>query len=145
MRVELRKSGILRCERADGSVTWQKHTAGSAAFFGFHDLTHFAVETVFGYRNGFFGLIAQGWDVEDLAGKGARGALPAETMEVERFAGALDLERGGGASWNAADFGEMFGITVTEAQLCEVREKRAELFQRWKEVRESMVLEFPDA
>jgi len=48
--------GVLRCVRADGSVTWQKQTARHAAFFALHDLTHFAVETTLGYRQGFFGL-----------------------------------------------------------------------------------------
>jgi len=64
-------SGVLRCRREDGSVTWQKQTK-HAAHFAVHDLTHYAVETVLGYRRGFFGLIAEGWDVEDTTGKGAR-------------------------------------------------------------------------
>ena len=86
MRVQITKkadgSGVLRCVRADGSVTWQKQPDRHAAFFALHDLTHFAVETTLGYRQGFFGLVAEGWDFEDTGGKGARGPLPPEAVEV---------------------------------------------------------------
>ncbi len=37
-------SSVLRCTRADGSVTWQKQTR-HAMHFALHDLTHFAVES----------------------------------------------------------------------------------------------------
>src|ERR1035438_8851808 len=73
-------SGVLRCTRADGSVSWQKQ-AKHAAHFALHDLTHYAVETALGYKQGFFGLIARGWEVEDTTGKGARGAIPPEALE----------------------------------------------------------------
>ena len=97
MRIEIVKradgAGVLRCVRPDGSVTWQKQTR-HAAHFALHDLTHYAVETALGYRRGFFGLIAEGWDIEDTSGKGGRGALPAEALEVERIVGLFDSERG---------------------------------------------------
>jgi hypothetical protein len=73
-------AGVLRCTRQDRSVTWQKQTR-HAAHFALHDLTHYAVETALGYRRGFFGLIAEGWDVDDTSGKGGRGALSAEAVE----------------------------------------------------------------
>ncbi|MDX1547565.1 MAG: hypothetical protein R3247_11285, partial [Rhodothermales bacterium] len=41
-------STVLRCERADGSVTWQRRTGPTAAFFAAHDLGHYAVETTLG-------------------------------------------------------------------------------------------------
>lgn len=43
-----------------------------------HDLTHYTVETTFGYRHGFFGLIAGGWDISDFGAPWPRGPLPAE-------------------------------------------------------------------
>jgi hypothetical protein len=96
LQIEIAKqpdgAGVLRCIRQDGSVTWQKQTK-HAAHFAVHDLTHFAVETVLGYRRGFFGLIAQGWDVDDTTGKGARGVLPAEAIKVEKIVGLFDSER----------------------------------------------------
>lgn len=75
LRIEIVKqadgAGVLRGTRPDGSVTWQKQ-AKHAAHFALHDLTHYAVEIALGYRRGFFGLIAEGWDVEDTTGKGGR-------------------------------------------------------------------------
>ena len=62
-------AGVLRCTRKDGSVTWQKQTK-HAAHFALHDLTHYAVESTLGCRQGFFGLVAEGWDIEDTTGKG---------------------------------------------------------------------------
>src|SRR3984957_14106051 len=99
LQIEIAKqpdgAGVLRCIRQDGSVTWQKQTK-HAAHFAVHDLTHLAVETVLSYRRGFFGLIAEGWDVDDTTGKGARGPLPGEAGEVEQIVGLFDSERGSG-------------------------------------------------
>lgn len=99
LRIEIVKredgTGVLRCTRADGSVTWQKQPK-HGAFFALHDLTHFAVETTLGYRRGFFGLIAEGWDLQDAGGDGARGPVPAEAIEVEKIVGLFDSERGSG-------------------------------------------------
>jgi|SRR5579875_1540796 len=69
-RVEITKlangTGLLRCTRQDGSVTWQKQDR-HAAHFALRDLTHFAVKTVLRCRRVFFGLIAEGWGIEELA------------------------------------------------------------------------------
>ena len=101
MRVQITKkadgSGVLRCVRDDGSVTWQKQTDRHAAYFALHDLTHFAVETTLGFRRGFFGLIAEGWDIEDTSGKGARGSLPPEAGEAEDDRRALFSRASSGA------------------------------------------------
>src|ERR1700694_1448231 len=98
-------NGVLRCVRADGSVTWQKQER-HAAFFALHDLTHFAIESTLGFRRGFYGLIAEGWDVEDTTGKGARGALAAEAAEVENWVGLLDEERASSTIWTVEEFNE---------------------------------------
>jgi hypothetical protein len=68
---------VLQCVRRDGSVTWERHDK-QAVFFSFHGLSHLAVETVLGFRRGFYGLIAAGWDIADTTGKGKRGKLPSE-------------------------------------------------------------------
>ncbi len=98
--------GVLRCVRADGSATWQKQKSRHAAFFALHDLTHFAVESTLGFRRGFFGLIAEGWEIEETTGKHARGPLPSEAREVELIVGKLDGERACGAIWTAEDFNQ---------------------------------------
>ena len=121
---------MLRCTRHDGSITWQKQER-HAAHFALHDLTHYAVETALGYRRGFFGLIAEGWDVEDTSGKGARGALPAEAVAVERIVGLFDAERGSAALWSTEELNEFAPRALSEAEIQRVRQLRGALFHQW--------------
>jgi len=120
----------LRCTREDGSVTWQKQIR-HAAHFVLHDLTHYAVETALGYRRGFFGLIAEGWDAEDTTGKGARGPLPAEAVEVERIVGLFDSERGSSVLWTFEEFNQFSPRVLTVEDIRSVRSLRGALFQQW--------------
>jgi len=135
---------VFRCIRPDGSSTWQRHSGKAALFFPFHDLTHFAVETVFGFAQGFYGLIADGWDISDTGGKGSRGRLPPEAVLVEHIVGLLDRERVGGAppltasefSGILAELAQSDRITsnslpeVTDAQLNAVRARISDLYDR---------------
>ena len=125
--------GVLRCTREDGSVTWQKQ-ARHAAHFAPHDLTHYAVETALGYRRGFFGLIAEGWEIEDTTGKGDRGHLPPEALEVERIVGLFDAERASGELWSVDDFNRVAPRKLTESEIQSIRTLRAELFTQWSQV-----------
>ena len=146
LRVELTKradgGAVLRCTRADGTVTWQRQEGHQAAFFPLHDLTHHAVETTLGYRRGFLGLVAEGWEIADTTGKGARGPLPPEAMLVERLVGLLDVERASHVRWTAAEFAEQLaavgadprdgrGRPLTDEALARVRARRADHFTRW--------------
>jgi hypothetical protein len=137
LQIEIAKqpdgAGVLRCTRQDGSVTWQKQTR-HAAHFAPHDLTHYAAETTLGYRHGFFGLIAEGWEVDDTTGKGARGALPSEALDVERIVGLFDSERASGARWTVDQFNEFAPHALTDAEIQKVRALRAALFQQWSAI-----------
>ncbi len=141
-------AGVLRCTRADGSVTWQKQTGRHAAFFALHDLTHFAVESVLGFKQGFYGLLAAGWDIEDTGGKGARGRLPLEAVEVERIVGLFDTERGSGVFLTAEDYATFATPDMrrlSDDDIAKVRARRGELFSRWAAVApgEALELKFP--
>jgi hypothetical protein len=133
-------AGLLRCTRPDGSVTWQKQPK-HGAHFALHDLTHYAVETTLGYRRGFFGLIGEGWEVEDTTGNGTRGSLPAEALEVERIVGLFDSERGSGALWSAEEFSRSAPRALTEAEILKIRALRSSLFQKWFTVPPGQTLE----
>jgi hypothetical protein len=139
--------GVLRCVRADGSVTWQKQ-GRHASFFALHDLTHLAVESTLGFERGFFGLIAEGWDIEDTTGKGARGSLPDEARQVERIVGTFDIERASGTLLTLEEFNEYSRMHGGEAapqlrqeEILRVRARRAELFSKWGEVASGEALE----
>lgn len=144
--------GLLRCVRADGSFTWQKQESRHAAFFALHDLTHFAVETTLGFRRGFFGLVAEGWEIEETTGQEARGAIPDEAKAVEYIVGSLDGERASGAVWTADDFNRQAAIhaasaslpsprPLTDEELTRVRARRAELFAKWRAIAPGEALE----
>ena len=136
-------SVVLRCVRADGSATWQRQDGRHAQFFPFHDLTHFAVETTLGVRRGFYGLMAEGWDIEETEGKGARGRLPAEAVLAEQLVGLFDRERVGGApTMPASEFNGYLRQLVasgslahapefSDAQLQAVRRRVSELHDQW--------------
>jgi hypothetical protein len=144
MKIEIVKradgAGVLRCTRDDQSVTWQKQ-AKHGAHFALHDLTHFAVETALGYRQGFFGLIASGWDVDDTGGKGPHGPVPAEAIEVERLVGVFDMERATGVLLTAEEFNGYAPRALSDEEIQKVRAKRSELFQKWKAVAPGQALE----
>jgi len=149
VRVQITKrsdeSGVLRCVRTDGSVTWQKQTDRHAAYFALHDLTHFAVETTLGFRRGFFGLISEGWDIEDTSGKGARGPLPPEAGEAELIVGLFSAERAGGVIWTVDEFHESAAMVgarqLSFDEIVRVKKKRSELFQQWFAIEPGATLE----
>jgi hypothetical protein len=142
VQIAKRKDGaaVLRCVREDGSVTWQKQTERHAAYFALHDLTHFAVESVLGYSRGFFGLLSEGWDLDDTTGKGAKGPLPAEAGEVESIVGQFFVEQASGARWTAEEFCDSLSRKLTEDELDLVRRRRSELFADWAAVEPGGVL-----
>ena len=111
-------SVVFRATRADGSALWQRHEGARGAYFAAHDLMHFAVETVFGTREGFFGLLADGWELAETEGKGARGPVPVEAKVVEQLVGLFDRERLGGAPpLDASAFSAQLRVMVDNAQL----------------------------
>jgi hypothetical protein len=149
-----RKDGgaLLRCIRDDDSATWQRQDDNRAAFFPLHDLTHYAVETELGFGRGFYGLIADGWEIADTTGKGTRGPLPDEAIEIEYIVGSLGAERSGDSTCTAEEFNHLaaaFAKTrgrpeprpLTDAELSRVRSRIDELFMRWRALPSGTTLE----
>jgi len=149
-------SSLLRCTRPDGSVTWQKTKSRHGAYFPLHDLIHFAVETVLEMKSGFFGLIVQGWEIEDTTGKGARGPIPTEAKTVELIVGLLQSESASGQEWSSAQFMEQAAlfaasrnedvtIEVTDEELRAIRARMRDLHSRWGAVPmgRALSLDFP--
>ncbi len=160
LTIELTKLGgggvLLRCIRADGSVTWQRNDDRRGVFFAFHDLRHYAVESVLGCRNGFYGLIAAGWDIADTTGKGSRGALPEQAAAVEHLVGMLDTDAANQnsatadelnqyAASHASQNGRSAPPPLTEESLREIRAAVSALHSEWIKLSEgaTMILLFP--
>lgn len=131
----------LSCTREDGTVTWQRQGGASAGFFPKHDLTHYAVESVLELRDGFFGLVAAGWDIGDFGTPWPRGPLPQGGVVAELIVGLLDLERASGERYRAEEYREKVSeyhaargirceVQLDDAQLDRIRSLRAELCAR---------------
>ena len=157
MRVLLTKrpdgSTVLKCVRADGSETWQKNDK-HAAFFALHDLTHYAVETELKIPEGFFGVVASGWDIDATGQRGVATTLPVDALFVEHVVGTLDSERASGTRWTAEEFNESLALkarmddrpaprALTDDELARVRKRRAELFEAWHALPAGNTLELP--
>ncbi len=131
-------SSVLHCLRPDGSATWQRR---QGPFFALHDLGHYAIETVLGLRYGFFGMLAEGWNITDFGTPWPRGPIPdyarEDAMLAESLAGFLDAEHATGARHSAADFNDKFAADhalerhLTEAELSQIRAKNAALIAQW--------------
>src|SRR5438132_6857443 len=149
-------SAALSCLRADGSVTWQRQNGQQARFFPLHDLTHYAVECVLGHARGFYGLVAEGWDLTDFGSPWPRGPLPPEVLVSEFIVGFLDRERGAGVEWSAAEFGVAAATyflqngldapgTATVEDLGTVRAKLRKLSAQWPPFPVGTTLKWPSA
>jgi hypothetical protein len=147
IRLTKRRDGtvVARFERPDGSATWERKDARYASFFARHDLTHYAVETTMGYRRGFYGLVAEGWDLSDFGSPWPRGRLPADAEPAELIVGFFDGERADGVELSAADFNRNAALsfaqrgyanppTLDDATLARIRAAVKGLTQRWDEL-----------
>ncbi|MES2177564.1 MAG: hypothetical protein V4550_06830 [Gemmatimonadota bacterium] len=148
----------LTLTRADGSVTWQRQNGQLGTFFPPHDLTHFAVETELGFRQGFYGLVADGWEITDFASPWPKGPIPVDAMQVELIVGFFDAERRNFAHWSVEEFNAHARVFVsagkyadkipppqlTEEEIARVRNTRDGLFKRWHALTagDSIALEF---
>jgi hypothetical protein len=144
-------SASLSCVRADGSVTWQKQEGRQGRFFPFHDLTHYAVESVLPIQ-GFYRVVAGGWDVADFGKPWPRGPLPEEAHLAEVIVGFLDTERAASTTWSAEDWRDAAAAYFRQHQLpmpalptaddlLRIRDARGRLFDRWDALPAGQTLE----
>ncbi|MDQ2889241.1 MAG: hypothetical protein M3R65_01630, partial [Gemmatimonadota bacterium] len=156
IRLTRRKDGdvVLRCDRPDGTSSWQRQKGSLASVFPSHDITHYVVESELGFRSGFFGLIAGGWDINETTGKSARGPIPREALTVEQIVGFFDVQRSLGAEWTAEQmnqharvYAESRGLEtvrpLTENELVRIRARLRELTARWASLQPDETLELP--
>jgi hypothetical protein len=137
------KPDVLTCVRDDGSTSWMPERPG----FVEHDLAHYAVETTFGYRLGFFGLVASGWELSsEHFGRDPKTREPLPWPDpsvpvepVEYVVSLLQRERGG--LFEESDFHTAMELytggvapVFTEDRLAEARARLRELCDRWEAV-----------
>ncbi len=147
------KSPTLTCIRDDSSVTWQNY-GNQGGFFPVHDLTHYAVETIMGYRFAFWGMIADGRELEDF-GSGDAATFHPEAIYAEVLAGLLTTAEGRGSVLTYDEIVETVNIktaeisitqiALTSVQLLMIRAKAGILVAQWMALTsgETMELTFP--
>ena len=86
-------------------------------------------------------MIAEGWDLEDTTGKGARGELPAEAIEVEKIVGLFDSERASSLLWSADEFNAFTSRALTDTEIQQVRALRSALYHQWSAIAPGQTLE----
>jgi hypothetical protein len=133
-------SSVITAVRANGTST--HHFIGPAAGYGpLHDFCHYAVETQFGLDRGFYGLLAEGWNIEDFE-TGARGPIPEQAGFAERLAGALSQSLGGAHRFTAEDINLTVGEhAVNGEQLASLEQQVSDLCTRWHAVPAGETLE----
>jgi len=148
-------SAALTCTRADGSVTWQRQDGQLGRVFPLHDLTHYAVETILGFNQAFFGLLAEGWDVSDFGKESTRGKAPEQAILAELIVGFFDLERITSHPGTLDDFNEKIvtwyrdnhrpapAFRLTQSDIDKIRSLRSEVFAKWQALPPGDALEIP--
>ena len=151
--VELKKISAERaslcCRRPDGSATWSR----LPSFYPLHDLGHFAVEKELALPRGFFGLIAEGWQLDDFTQLGVAARLPPDSIVVENIVGTVERL---GRNESLAEFSAALAASLAGQklpafrelradELARVRATRAALIAQWRAlpVGETLRLEFP--
>src|SRR5436309_5122613 len=81
----------LTLVRDDGTHTTGPIGPGDG-YFPVHDLTHYAIEQTLGLSEGFLGLVAAGWEINDFMVKGTAKRLSAESLWAECAAGELSRQ-----------------------------------------------------
>jgi hypothetical protein len=144
LRFAIKRDGtpVLSLTRRDGSVAWQRQKH----FFPVHDLGHYAIESVLGLREAFWGMMADGWEFSDFGTPWPRGRMPnlAEALLAEVTAGWLDRvpvadpdRDADAAALNqqleeyCAQHGHPPPRVVTAHELARIRAIRDRLARRW--------------
>jgi hypothetical protein len=78
---------VLTLVRANGSRT-SSEIGPQDGYGPVHDLTHYVVESVFGFARAFLGLCAEGWTIQDFD-KDALRKMPPEAAIAEFLAGRI--------------------------------------------------------
>jgi hypothetical protein len=159
VKIRLKKKAddrpVVSVTRADGSATSGQLGAGS--FGPVHDLAHYAVETQLGATQGFYGLLARGWNIPDFAVRGAAARFPDEAIVVECLVGQLAPVVFSAQPMTAAEFNWLAGTAVAavrpqaeaprfdDAGFARLRTTLLDLVARWHElpVGGTLELDFP--
>jgi hypothetical protein len=112
------KKSTLRITRSDGSKDWGYIHPGLQD----HDIAHYAVETVLGMKNGFYGIIDQGASIADFElPKNQKGPLVhPDTMHLEAIHSEYLVNQLQTEIWSSGlmeDFLDIFKKTLADKNI----------------------------
>ena len=144
---------VLSCSRKDGTKTW-RHII---PFFESHDICHFAVEKTLCLRNGFYGMVATGIDINefDLPKEQRKFSISEEAVFTEHLVNLLTIEYAQGKMESFMEVfsglykqqvGTNFYTVLTGQKLEEIRQLFNKLMQQWHSlpVDKTMILFFEE-
>ncbi|MCL6267408.1 hypothetical protein [Flagellimonas myxillae] len=147
------KPSILNCIREDGSTTWSEIHPN----FEIHDFAHFAVETVLGFTQAFYGLLASGFNIEDFElPRDQRPEelipdnLPVESLQTEHIVNLLTTAMQNGAGdfdlistlkEILAENGLPYPPDLTSETLGRIQENLNDLLEQWDKLEEGSTME----
>ena len=149
----INKASILGCTRPDGTHTWTKIQPA----IEFHDLAHYAVESVLGFDQAFYGLVSTGFSIEDFELPREQRPqalipenLPHQALQTEHIVNLLQVNQSGQLSdreflstlENILEEHHIpFPEAMNEAKLIQIRTQLDRLLQQWEELKEGEILE----
>lgn len=150
---EFNKPSTLKCVRKDGSITYSKIQID----FEIHDIAHFVVEKQLELKKAFYGLLAQGYQIDDfMLPKEERPEalqpqnLPAEALATEHLVNLLtiDFMQTGGEMdipKTLNDILEENGLSfpekVTAEKIISMKKELALLMTQWNALQGNQTLE----
>lgn len=153
-RKEAGKPTVFTFRRSDGSLTWGK--LGNLPIE--HDLAHYAVETTLGCKRAFFGLLDQGFTVDDFELPRDRRPqallpinLPLEAQQVEHIVGRLQTELLCGVNSDfIADLRQTLALNgigypalLTSQTLADIRALFQDAIRQWRALEPGGQLDLP--
>lgn len=141
----------LTCVRTDGSTTWAPMTRQGILP---HDVFHFVVENTLGWRDAFFGQVAQGAAIADITaklhGRQAAWSKMPQAMQAESLVECLQTDQWNGAT-DPAEFAQKLILAcrrravqppdITPEELSQVRVALREFGAAWRPLAPAALLE----
>ncbi len=142
------KQNVIKYVRDNGTETWMY----GDDFFIRHDLSHYALEKILGYKTAFNGMLNAGMDIRDFADKEKRAKLSvtAEAWYAENMANLflIELAQGKFDDFNQVQqaafvsFHQQYPpVTLLQATINEVRDYLSILLAQWKALPSGETLE----
>ena len=153
-RKEENKPPLFTFRRSDGSLTWNKLKNLPVE----HDLAHYAVETILRFDQSFYGLLDQGFAVDDFERPRDKRPqallptnLPLQAHQAEHIVGLLQTEWVCGPNPTFIEDlkktlggkGLAYPEQLTNQQLNEIRNAYLELVHEWNTLPSGQQIDLP--